>query len=124
MNRTAQALPLRRTADLMAGAAAVAAVGAVIWLNDFSNSCAFLAIFIPALLPAWLWLRKGAPGMPILPVVSLFYVLYFATPILTGAVNNAAAEDILRAGLTVGGFLLAAAWSWRLVVLRALRKNI
>jgi hypothetical protein len=69
---------------------------------------AYLCIAIPVLIPAFLWLEVGGHGIPVLPIISGIYFVYYAIPMLR---SNAVAydpDDLLRAAATVGIFLIAA----------------
>jgi hypothetical protein len=78
----------------------------------------YILIAATALLPTAFWLRAGAPGIPILPAVAALDYLYFAVPILRENVGQAGytTDETLRAGVTVGLFLVAAVGAWRLVL--------
>src|ERR1700681_2453597 len=77
---------------------------------------AYLCVAIPALVPLVLWLRLGAPGIPVLPMISILYFIYYAGPLLRGEIAPYSPDEVLRASAAVGGFLLAAALaSWPLV---------
>jgi hypothetical protein len=76
----------------------------------------YLMITIAAVIPAALWLRARAPGIPILPVIAAFHYLYFAVPILRNSPEQAvyASWEILRAASTVALFLIVATVAWGL----------
>ena len=70
---------------------------------------AYMCITIPVLLAPFLWVSSGAFGIPVLPVVSALFYLYYAMPLLSG--NTLAVyrpEDLVWAALSVGLFLTAA----------------
>lgn len=87
------------------------------WGNSWEELLAYMAVLVAAVLPSFIWLRIGTPGIPILPTVSLLYIPYFAWPILNGGENTHAYTlwEIARAGLTVALFLAVATLAWRLV---------
>jgi hypothetical protein len=74
---------------------------------------AYLCIALPSGVPLYLWLRAGALGMPILPIVSGLYFVYYALPMLRTQVIPYGSDQLIDAGATVGGFLVAASiGSW------------
>lgn len=78
-----------------------------IWLG-------FVLVCIAALLPGRLWLRAGGQGVPILPVVALMSLLYYALPMLGDNYNRDQyqPDDLLLAGLTVALYLGSATLAW------------
>jgi hypothetical protein len=79
---------------------------------------AYILITIAAVLPAALWLRANAPGIPILPTVAAFHYLYYAVPLLRDNPGEIVytPSDALRAAATVGMFLMAATLAWGLLL--------
>ena len=70
---------------------------------------AYMCITIPVLVAPFLWVSSGAFGIPVLPVISALFYLYYAMPLLSG--NTLAVyrpEDLVWAALSVGLFLTAA----------------
>ena len=63
-----------------------------------------------ALLPALIWIRSGAQGIPVLPAFALLHVFYFALPIVNrdDVVMESSSFEIARAAGTVCLFLAAA----------------
>lgn len=97
-------LDSRRRAYILGAAAACAAAGSV-FAQDVT---AYLLIAIPALAPLLIWLRIGAPGIPVLPAVSGLFVVYYALPILRPDIAAYAPQELASAGAAVGIFLVAA----------------
>lgn len=93
----------RRTIVLVTVTAAVTLAAA---LAD--TPVAYLCVALPALVPFYLWLRGGALGMPILPVISGLYFVYYAVPMLRQQTAAFGSEQLIEAGASVGAFLLAA----------------
>ena len=77
----------------------------------------YLLVVAAALLPSVLWIRAGATGIPIFPIVAAGYIPYFAWPLLSGGENTLAYTEweIVRSGLTVALFLAIGTGAWRLV---------
>ena len=75
---------------------------------------AYLAVVLASMLPMWFWLRTGAAGLPILPIVGLVYLQFYAMPIVAGNYDIARynENDILNAAAAVILFLLFATASW------------
>lgn len=70
----------------------------------------YLCVAIPVLVLPVMWVNSGAFGIPVLPVLSALYYLYYAMPLLHG--NTLAiykTDELVWAALSVGLFLLAAA---------------
>ena len=63
-----------------------------------------------ALLPALIWIRSGAAGIPVLPAFALLHVFYFALPVVNreDAVMESSSFEVARAAATVCVFLGAA----------------
>ncbi|HEY1796219.1 MAG TPA: hypothetical protein VGG57_08865 [Stellaceae bacterium] len=59
-------------------------------------------------MPLFLWLRAGAVGMPVLPLLSTLCFIYYAVPIIRHEVVAYDSEELLAAAATVGAFLIAA----------------
>ena len=108
---------------LMVSAVLLIALG-VLQLGISERFLAYLLILLVSALPGALWLWAGAPGVPILPAVSIFYFLYFGVPILRNhfILNYYSPYEILRAGSTVALFLIVAVVSWRLLLLYRVSK--
>jgi hypothetical protein len=74
---------------------------------------AYLVIAVPVMVPLLIWLRSGARGMPVLPVLSTLYFIYYAIPLLRPGIVAYGSEELVWAAAAVGLFLLAAgAASW------------
>jgi len=69
---------------------------------------AYLCIAIPALVPIFLWLRAGGRGIPVLPIVSALFFIYYAIPILRSTVIVYDADELLDGAAIVGSFLTVA----------------
>jgi hypothetical protein len=99
-----------RRRNFLLGTAVVGVIVAGLLAQDL---IAYLCVAIPALVPLVLWMRSGAPGIPVLPMISVLYFIYYAGPLLRGEIAPYSPEEVLRASAAVGGFLLAAALaSW------------
>jgi hypothetical protein len=77
---------------------------------------AYLLVLAGSVLPAVLWIRAGAPGVPIVPAIAMMHFIYYALPVASGSTTlmGYSAQEILRSGATVGLFLLAVTVAWRL----------
>ena len=92
------------------GAVAAGVMVAGVFAQD---PIAYLCVAISALVPLFLWLRSGAHGMPVLPMISGLFYVYYALPILRNVINVYGTDELVRAAMTVGGFLIVmalAAW--------------
>lgn len=111
------ALDMRQARRLLASAIGVAFVLGVIRAQTVDGFIAYVLITAAAILPAALWLRARAPGIPILPAIAAFHYLYFAVPILRQELGGSyTPTEVLRAGATVAVFLLTATVAWGLIV--------
>ena len=83
----------------------------------------FLLVCVAALWPARLWLGAGGDGVPILPVVALMSLPYYALPMLGDNYNRYLYPpgDLVRAGMTVALYLASATLTWRALVGRRRR---
>jgi hypothetical protein len=73
------------------------------------DAIAYLCVTIPVFLPVFLWMSSGAYGIPVLPVISALFYLFYAMPLLFG--NTLAMyrqDDLVWAAMSVGLFLIAA----------------
>lgn len=93
-------------------------------IESLSDLAAYLSVTVCAVLPAILWLRAGAPGIPVLPVTACVFFVYYALPILRENVGVYQSSEILFAGATVCSFLITATFSWLLIIrMKARRSN-
>jgi hypothetical protein len=69
---------------------------------------AYFAIAAPATAPLFIWLRSGARGVPVLPLVSALFFVYYAVPFIRPDILAYSSDELFRAAATVGIFLLAA----------------
>jgi hypothetical protein len=110
--------PRRRTIVLATTATAVTLAAVLA-----SNPIAYLCVALPTLVPFYLWLRGGALGMPILPVISGLYFVYYAIPMLRQQTIAYGPDQVIEAGATVGAFLLAASIGYWAVLRRPRIQN-
>lgn len=84
--------------------------------NSGQQLLAYLLLLIAAMSPSVFWIRTGALGIPIFPVVSLAYIPYFAWPVMSSseATVDFTEWEILRAAVTATLFLLSGTVAWRL----------
>jgi hypothetical protein len=110
----------RQAGHALALVATVVVVAGIHWASTTRELVAYLLVSFASLLPALLWIRGGALGIPVLPAVAFLHILYFAIPIARGGATKLEypEEAIWSAGLTVTGFLLAATLSSQFVLLR------
>ncbi len=92
-----------------------------VWGKSLEQLVAYLVLLCAAVLPSLLWLRMGAPGIPVLPAVGLAYIPYFAWPMLSGNETTLAYTnwEMARSGLTVALYLITASIAWRLIASKA-----
>jgi hypothetical protein len=102
---------------LLVGLCALPILGAL-WAESTDAFISYMMVTVLAFVPSILWLRMGAPGIPVFPVVSAVQYIYFALPVLRQTVGPTPYEpwEIMRASLTVTLFLACAtaAWWWTL----------
>jgi len=92
------------------GAVAAGAIIAGVFGQDY---LAYLCIAIPTIVSVLLWLRAGALGMPVLPMISSLFFIYYAVPLLRHEIAAYEPGEIFVAAATVGSFIVAAsAASW------------
>ncbi len=95
-----------RQASYALRAVAVLMLGASFFAED---PLAYLCVVIPVLMAPLLWLKAGAFGIPVLPVISMLFYVYYAAPLLQGSTLNIfRPEDIRWAAISVGLFVLSA----------------
>jgi hypothetical protein len=88
---------------------AVALILFGVWIaTEIEDLVCYGMIVAAALLPAGLWISTGARGIPIIPVIALGHIVYFAVPILRGSPADLGYDDgeTLRAAATVSLFLI------------------
>jgi len=93
---------------------AVLVVFGVLTASSFEAAAAYLLICVAALVPAWIWLRDGARGVPVLPVVALMSLQFYAFPILSENYETLRYRDdeVLLAALTVALYSFTATLAW------------
>jgi len=85
------------------------------------NTVAGFAIGFVALLPSYLWVRGLAHGLPIFPIVSLYYLNTYALPLVIGhpgVLKYSESDRLIAAGTTIGYLLLATAVWYRISAAR------
>jgi hypothetical protein len=109
---TAPPVYMRQQGYLLA-AAMVFALTASVFAQD---ALAYLCIAVPAMLPMLLWLRAGAQAIPILPVISGLFFVYYAIPLLRSQAAAYDPDELVQAATAVAAFLVAAnlaAWPFQ-----------
>jgi len=94
------------------------------WADSASELAAYLLVAVMSVLPAFLWMRQGRPGVPVLPAMAALCILYYAFPIVRGREDLAeySPGEIFAAAATVALFLgLASGASY--LMLRSIRAN-
>ena len=87
----------------------IVAVGLLAASFFAQDPIAYLCVTIPVLIPAFVWVKSGAFGIPVLPVISALFYLYYAMPLLVGyMLTTYRPEELVWAALSVGLFLTAA----------------
>jgi hypothetical protein len=100
---------LRRAAQL-AFAAVVAF--ALVTAQTPETFLGFMAILTVASIPFFVWIKRGAMQLPILPCVALFYVPSYANATSLMKAGTYTPDQILVGELTVALFLGAAVLAW------------
>ncbi|MGA3309585.1 MAG: hypothetical protein ABSD08_13355 [Xanthobacteraceae bacterium] len=113
----------RRGKQALMAVIVVAIAAGLLKTDSVNEFTAYVIITLAALAPSALWLRMGAPGIPVLPTAGAMYYLYYALPILTGNLGNQtdgyySPEEILAAAFTVTLFVVTATLCWWLVMRR------
>lgn len=83
----------------------------------------YLCVVIPGLLPLYLWLTAGAPGLPTLPLTAALSIIYYAVPVLRGEMSGQDPEQVLYATASVGCFLISATIPYWLLLQPARRRQ-
>ena len=106
-----------QTMRALAIAVGILVLVGVVWGGSLEKWFSYMLVLSAAVLPTFLWIRKGASGIPILPVVSSAYIPYFGWPIISGYENTReyGPSEILLTAFTVALFLVTAAFAWRLI---------
>ncbi len=60
------------------------------------------------MLPLLVWLRAGAQAIPILPVISGLFFVYYAIPLLRSQAAAYNPDELVQAATAVAAFLVAA----------------
>jgi len=116
---------LRHAQRILGRSLGILALFGVFRAETIEGFLSYLLISSAAVLPAALWLRARAPGIPILPAVAAFHFLYFAVPILRQdpAQPVYTPWEVLHAAFTVALFLGTATLAWAFIVGRYLRRS-
>jgi hypothetical protein len=114
----AAATPLQSRRWLLAAAGFALIVAGALRAQSVEQFIGYVVVLLASVLPAALWVREGARGIPVFPVMASAYALYYAWPLLGG--NQSTLDytpgEMLLAGITVAGFLALATLVWMLVV--------
>jgi hypothetical protein len=89
--------------------------------DSVEGFAAYALVATATLLPSVLWLRGGAPGVPVLPAVAALHYVYYAMPILRAQEAHETPE-ILRAAATIALFLGAATLASGLVLSQSFQR--
>ena len=94
--------------------------------DGWQDAFAYLLVMVSAVLPGILWLRQGAPGLPVFPISALAYVPYAALPIVSAhpALLAYGHTEVLRAAATVSLFLVAATIAWRMLSRKSVSTSV
>jgi hypothetical protein len=109
----------RQAKRLLLAALIVLPLFGLIWADSTDSFMAYMIVTVIAIVPSILWVRMGAPGIPVFPVVSAAYYIYFAVPVLRQNFGSYLSYDpwgIMRAAFTVGLFLASATLGWWLIL--------
>jgi len=91
-------------------------VSGCLWVNTVDERTAFVIVALSSLIPGLIWIRGGAAGLPIFPLVAGMHFLYYALPIVRGNTHMQgmifSPDQVLSAGLTVSIFLTGATLTW------------
>ena len=104
----------------------VTAILLCVWLGVFltperSNSgladLGALMVIVCGLLPAWIWVSGKMQGLPIIPAIAAYDIVWYASPILAGhpELQNYPEESVFFAGVTVSLYLLGLTAAWLIV---------
>jgi hypothetical protein len=86
---------------------------------------AYLCVVVPAIVPAYLWVRAGTPGIPTMPIVAGLSIIYYAIPVLRGDLPiDDDSFKVLVAAATVGLFLLSATATYYFFLKRAAHRQV
>src|SRR5947209_3215407 len=92
----AYATELRPLWRLLWGAIVLLTLFGLVSADSVEGFVAYALVTTATLFPAALWLRAGAPGIPVLPAVAALHYLYYGMPILRAQEAHEPSE-ILRA---------------------------
>lgn len=122
---TTLAWRFRRIASLSPGRALAFVVVALVALgllraDSVMQLFAYLVVVAAASAPSVLWVRAGALGIPVFPVIALAHIPYYALPVVSGNENIQPYSqwEVLRAALTVALYLGCATTAWALLARR------
>jgi hypothetical protein len=102
----------------------IVAIGLIVATAFAHNPLPYLCVVIPALLPLYLWLTAGAPGLPTLPLIGALSIIYYAVPVFRDQLPDLDPGEILYAAMTVGSFLICATLVYALFLRLARRRRI
>jgi hypothetical protein len=89
--------------------------------ESFGLFAGYIVVLAAAALPSFLWIRAGAIGIPMFPVIAAAHIPYFAVPLVSGNQNIAAYTDwdLVRAAFTVALYLVIATLVWHRLARRS-----
>lgn len=100
------------------------AVGLIAAAGLATEPLTYLCVVVPALLPLYVWLRAGAPGLPTLPLTGALSIIYYAVPVLRGRLFDVTPSEVLYAATSVGSFLVSATIAYWLIMGPARRRQL
>lgn len=101
-------LQIRRLQQSLTFAVCVAAAFGLFLSRDTDIFLGYMAVILSAGLPSFLWLGRGAPGIPIMPVVALAYIPTYAFAAFSESDSTYSSAQFLDAQLTIAAFLATA----------------
>src|SRR5256885_2314340 len=104
----------QRSTRYLLAVASCLALGGSLLAPSTQAIIGYLLVLASVVLPTWLWLRRGAIGIPVLPVAAAMHFLYYGVPLIRGETAGLSylPEEGLTAAVTVAIFLSLASLSW------------
>jgi hypothetical protein len=89
----------------------------MLFTDSIDELVAYLLIAMACAVPVAIWIQSGATGVPVLPLVSVLFFIYYGVPILrkSGGLTTFGPSEVLNGAATVSLFLFAAALTWWLL---------
>jgi hypothetical protein len=108
----------RRGYGLLIGTFVLLMIAGIVWTDSAESFIGYALMTAASIVPVALWMLQGSSGLPVFPMMSCIYFIYYALPILRPDPGMAlySGSEILNTSITVSLFIGAATIAWQAVL--------